>query len=1532
VRKFFRITYYLSGIFLFVLIAIIGYTQTRSFKAYLRNTLLLESRTALNGQLQLGIIEGNLLTGFTVDSVSVRGYDDELLSSERIEFKYDLFGFFFKRIAINNVVIVKPHIHIYRSVDGTWNVARLIKSTQMDTTPFAWTIDIKRLKLQDAELVFTDSLLLYQRQIGESEVPPDSVIDYARIHLYTLSLETSVQIQNSRYEVNLRNLAFTSQEPSFALRYFEGDFLLTKNEMSARNVHIETLKSHVQLDAGIKDIDLTSVSSVEELKMKPVDLTLSTENIDTKELKQFLYPSVDFLDRELRLLLKANGTFGDLNIKQLSIQMPNSRVQIHGHLRNLHSPRYLEMTVQADDNVITPRDLIDCLPGLKLPDFTFLGPVKYSLSYEGRPLDFKARISCSTAAGNIDIDGKMKIVPEDITYSGTVALHSLALGTLLQDEKMSSSLNARMTIDGTGFDPRTMTGLAKIEMDTSLFNGLSVQRSVFVFDIADGMLRSHIAASVGSGTYELSSSLQFLRQDSSNYNIIAKIRSLDLAELLKDEQYGSALSFDLTATGATGKTARSDTVELNFYRSVFGTERFESGEAIAIFNMRDNLQSNLQVTSTIGDLDVDGRFSPGSFIAAWDNSYRLVTEAVAYRFQSLDSLRSHTGSIAAEQKFQPLRVGKNVPIESQFRLSINDFRPIGLFINIPLSGQGVVEGSIIGDSTALQFKGKMNLEQFGLRAGTDTLTADMAAIQYSFGGINAQTIFQTFDASVETNLKNFTINAFLFNQLSGQLKVKSDSSNFQFSTVIDSTAQVRIGGTSRVNARLMEFEMPELHVEVGQYVADNAGTVRLVLGRDGFRIQSLTMVHESEEALLSGYFSPTGVSDLNISLSGFLLSNLKQVLHRGPYAKSSVQFGGRVDATTSFRGSFESPNFVVDLKADGVRAEDVSQNKSQVFGKVESHLAYFEHMLTLLVRSMSHSDDPQASPDVLLSGSLPYEFVLAREAPHKLVGQVDLTLKATGMDLKSLDPFIPEISNLNGMMTCDMRMKGPLDAPQYEGSMSIQQASLVFDPLGIRYVLNGDLIPAGDRIQLERFTIQNDPKEPLHVGTMKVSGSFMLLGLNLKHFDIVAQGDLKVMSEDKRLAGQKLYGNLFAATGPNGLHWQGDLSASMVRGDVFIKDAQLVLPPDRDVEFVRKSVVNVTFEDDTTRLTPDEAEALMKGNGKMRYIATDGKKTNGDTSPSLSSEHVHSSFLDGISYDVGIETQGPTTLKFVFNTQTSEELFADLQGRLYFNRIPGISRLTGQVDVGNRSYYNFIKRFEATGKLTFTGDVLNPELDVSATYEGKHDSTNQSQTLGGIAGPEKPHQVLVTLRITGTRNEPRTKIFLQTRVPPSRDWTNWQWGDEEDNAMFFIFTGQYKNELTDQQRTGAIGANLGSSLGSAFASGMFTGPVSETIRKNLWEGFQSLDVLYSGGQLGQSADLRMAGQVGEAVIRAGGHVFTGDIGNINGSVELPMSYVVGVDGLRNLILTLERRVEGIQNAEEQRRASNGVRLFYRFIF
>ncbi len=1550
-RKYFRITYYIGGILLFGIIAIIGYTQTRSFKTYLRDLLLHESLSAINGELQLGAIEGNLLTGFRINGVTVTEHGKKLFSTERVELKYDLFGLFFSHVKIGSAVILKPRIYVYRSLDGTINIGRLIKPTPADTNSSMWSIDIKHLELADAEIFFTDSLLLHQRQIGERESPPDSVIDYARVYLHALTLVASAQIQKYRYTANIISLSTSiyrneqfdsvyaknqlkdpSHAPAFILKHFSGDFLLTKNEASVNNVSIETPSTHIHLNAGIKGIDITHLSSMEELKSIPVDLALTADELDTKELKQFLYPYVDFLDHSLKLVLKARGTFGELNVEQLSVQMPNSLIKLQGTVRNIHHTRDLEMAVQANDNFIAPRDILSCFPGLHLPDLTFLGSVKYSFTYEGRPLDFKARFSGSTAAGDIDIKGKMKIDPANIVYSGTADVRSLAIGTILKNHKLASNLNANITIDGSGFNLPTMTGIAKVEMDSSSFNGLSIQHSVFVFDIADGMLRSHVAASVESGIYEISSLLTFFQKDSTRYNISGKIRSLDLADWLKDPQYGSDLSFDLAAAGAIGATTQSDTIGLNFYRSSFASRPFESAKAKAIFQVRDSLHRTLHIASTIGDLNVNGNFTPASFIAAWQNSYQLVTEGVAYRFQSLDSIRSFNKNLTTAQDFHPSFVSNVIPIEAQYQLHIKDLSPIGIFIHVPLAGRGMVDGKVVGDSSDMQLFGNVNLEQFELNAGTDSLASDTAFLKYYFSGIKYNKLFEKCHASIEPKLSNFEINGFLFNRISGEVKVNSDSSNFQISAFIDSTAHVDLEGNSHVNANLMKFTIPKLKTEIGKYIAENKDTVRLILGRDGFNIRMLTMAHKEEEVALAGQFSPSGISDLNISLKRFFLSNLKQILFRGPYAKSSTQFSGQVNATTLFRGSFEHPNIIIDVHADDVCAIDSVQNKNRILGRIDSHISFFEYILGLDVKFKSKFRDTLAPPDLLFSGSLPYNFELVRKAPHKLEGNVDLTLKSTGMNLEMLDPFIPVISNLSGAMTCDMQMKGPIDATQYKGSMSIRNAKFVFDPLGLPFVLNGDLIPTGDRILLEKFTIQNDPQERLHVGTMNVSGSFTLLGVKFKQFDFLAHGDLKVMSEEKRLAGQKLYGNLFAATGAKGLIWQGNLDSSIVRGEVFVKDASLILPPEHETELVRASGVKVTFKDDTSHISPKISDAL--GINDITKLDKYSSKAIKDTSFSRSSSSMtRNSFLDGISYDISIETQGPTTLRFIFNTQTSEVLFADLQGRLYFNRTPALSRLTGQVEVGNRSYYYFIKKFEATGKLLFTGDVINPELEVTATYQGTHTAmssdTNayKQQSAIGVAGTYKAPQVLVTLKITGTRDEPKTKILLQTKAYSDKDWTDWKLGDDEANAVSYILAGQFRDELTDQQRMNLIGTNLGFAL----AWGSVNGLISDAVRSGTGGYIQSLDVIYIGGQFSQSTDLRLTGQLGEAIIRAGGQVLS-DLTNLNASVELPMSSIVNSERYRNLILTFERRVEGIQNAEEQRQASWGARLFYRFTF
>ncbi|MEK6565124.1 MAG: translocation/assembly module TamB domain-containing protein, partial [Bacteroidota bacterium] len=250
------------------------------------------------------------------------------------------------------------------------------------------------------------------------------------------------------------------------------------------------------------------------------------------------------------------------------------------------------------------------------------------------------------------------------------------------------------------------------------------------------------------------------------------------------------------------------------------------------------------------------------------------------------------------------------------------------------------------------------------------------------------------------------------------------------------------------------------------------------------------------------------------------------------------------------------------------------------------------------------------------------------------------------------------------------------------------------------------------------------------------------------------------------------------------------------------------------------------------------------------------------------------------------------------------------------------ARLNGQVEVTNRSYYNYFKKFEATGKLLFTGNALNPELDILGRYETVHQKQKAvaaSDTLRQQGSETEEEKVLVKLEIKGTRNEPKLSFALEKEKDGK--YERWNEGDEESNAVAFLLSGRFRDELTGKEQTGLITDNL---LG--VTSGVLSAPLREYLRR---VSGVSLDVLYYGGPT-ESADVRLSGEIGEAVLRLGGRVLN-NINNTNFSVELPMSSIVGIETWRNLIFTVERRVEGIDNLQENR-ASNGARLLYRINF
>ena len=1523
-RKYVRILYYFGIVFLFVLIAIAGFTQTRTFRNSLQSFIFANYPKVLDGELRLESIEGNLITGLQLNNVGISRHGVDLFQAERIEVRYDPFGFFIHHVSVSRLTFTQPRIKIVRSEDGAWSFDSLFKSAARDTAPSQWKVDIKRVELAQAELKFSDSLQLLSRRGETADSIPPNAVDYARFSLDSLNFTGSLQITGGRYFFRIADMAFRSHEPVFALQHLQGDFALSQTEATVQNLRIESKKSSFTLDAGLKNTDVTKLASFRELEKKPLTLNLQAQNLNMDELKQFLHPWIDFLDKNVAAEVKATGTLAKLSLNHVMLKTPRSTIQAQGFLSNVHRPSDLYLDLELNFNKIHPQDFADYLPGLKLPDLSILGEVSYFLTFQGRPTDFHAHFVGESEVGALDLDTKIKIDRGVLSYEGTAVTGNTDLGKILGDSALASSVNSRVTFNVVGTNLRSMSGVAKVEIDSSQFYGLPVRRSIVVADLADRLGHARVSASIGSTTLDLSGKMRFHPQDSTTYEVSGNVTSLDLAEVLRDRDYASDLSFAVSAHGQVGKWGnRRDTLAVGFVHSRFGEKRFDDGKVEVVAIRHDSLESAFHLRSDAVDVDVEGQFNAKSLLGTLDSGGKILGRAIAYRFRNLDSLRTFRNEARAPEPMRPVAQEGFDPVDTRMRADIRDASPIGVILHQRLAGACVVRGELVGTLDDLLFSGSIRMDQLEYETPSNSYGLQDGEINYYLSGISRSDIFETLSASVDLKASALVVNSTVLWQPSASLMSEGDSTDFQVSSLIDSAVQVDIEGKSRFRSRLLELELSQLKLEVGSYAFENSDPMIIDVGQDWFHLREFLIHHDAEEIVSTGYFNPEGVSDMRIGVRGFLVNNLQNVLRRSKYAGLVADIGGVLNSDLAFRGTFDHPNLSLALSVDGVRARET------VFGRVESKINYFEHMLNLFVQYRSKPEDTLTTPDLLLSGTLPYEFTIAEETKHRLEGEINLALQSKGLRMEYIDPFIPEVANLTGFLTCDMKMHGPIDNPQYEGSMAIQGAKFMFRPLGIQYMLDGRFVPSGNRIELQDVLVKNIAADRTD-GLMKVSGSFTLVGLQFKDFDFLANGQLLVMKESARKAGQKLYGNLFAATGPDGIFWSGNVSSSSVRGKMFIKSAQLILPPEREVVVVGSRTISVTYLDDTTKAkvpSLNEKSAVKAVSGLFVQNTPGGivDVGNGDDVAVRRAPQVQTSFLDGINYDIRIETLGPTQLQFIFNTQTQEQLFADLQGSLSFFKTTSVTRLTGEVQVGDRSYYTFFKKFQATGKLLFTGDPLNPELNVVARYEGLHrkDTTSTKQLPTYNADASKvDEKVAVILEITGTRKEPKPKMTME------RDGEAWSSGDVESDAISFILSGQFRDELTDQERRSFIGTNLGYGL----ASGMLTGPLTEMLRRQTGV-IQSVDVLYYGGNksFGESADVRLTGQVGEAVIRLGGRVLN-DLGNTNASVELPMSSVVGSEQLRNLILTLERRVEGTDAIEDRRTASNGARLFYRITF
>ncbi len=133
--------------------------QTNWGRERVRRFAVRQLENALNGQVTIGRVRGNLLTGATVEAVAIRDSAGQpFFAAERVSARYRILDLLTRKIDLRSVHVVQPIVFLDRPPGGKWNYQRIFPPSD-PTKPrserrkgFPWII-LRDLTVVDGQLL-----------------------------------------------------------------------------------------------------------------------------------------------------------------------------------------------------------------------------------------------------------------------------------------------------------------------------------------------------------------------------------------------------------------------------------------------------------------------------------------------------------------------------------------------------------------------------------------------------------------------------------------------------------------------------------------------------------------------------------------------------------------------------------------------------------------------------------------------------------------------------------------------------------------------------------------------------------------------------------------------------------------------------------------------------------------------------------------------------------------------------------------------------------------------------------------------------------------------------------------------------------------------------------------------------------------------------------------------------------------------------------------------------------------------------------
>lgn len=369
----------------------------------------------------------------------------------------------------------------------------------------------------------------------------------------------------------------------------------------------------------------------------------------------------------------------------------------------------------------------------------------------------------------------------------------------------------------------------------------------------------------------------------------------------------------------------------------------------------------------------------------------------------------------------------------------------------------------------------------------------------------------------------------------------------------------------------------------------------------------------------------------------------------------------------------------------------------------------------------------------------------------------------TRFPLKIANPFLDNAAVMGGYVNGDMRMEGSFAAPVLNGEISLDSVTAHIPAAGARLRFGKDRLTVTDNvIDIRDFDIFGANDNPL-----TLSGRIDAKKFSDIMFDLAARANnFQLIKSDKR-SKDDIFGKIFL-----------NLNAT-VKGPMRLLD-------------VNGNVNVLGTTDATYRLNMDPAELSSKSEQDVvRFVNFS------DTTQVAREDSVVESPLN-MRINANLVVSPGTHVEVILSDNGTNKVELDPTANLnYFQNYMGDMSLTGTLTLGD-GYARYalpvlgekMFTFDPSSTLTWTGSIMNPTLNVTAT-----DDVKANVTSGGSA---RLVNFLVTLRATSTLQNLKVAFDLATNddLAIQNELQSMSADQRQTQAMNLLLYNQYSAQGT----------------------------------------------------------------------------------------------------------------------------------------